>query len=71
LAKQLKYEYDGILGFLARADERDKRSGGEMSIPQIEELALQAKTLTDQLDPHLRQLAAVLNLRIPPKPTLS
>jgi Imelysin len=71
LAKQLKYEYDGILGFLARADERDKRSGGKMSIPQIEELALQAKTLTDQLDPHLRQLAAVLNLRIPPKPTLS
>jgi hypothetical protein len=71
LAKQLKYEYDGILGFLARADERDKRSGGKMSIPQIEELALQAKTLTDQLDPHLRQLAAVLNLKIPPKPTLS
>jgi hypothetical protein len=34
-------------------------------------VALQAKTLTDQLDPHLRQLAAVLNLRIPPKPTLS
>jgi Imelysin len=71
LAKQLKYEYDGILGFLQRVDERDKRSGGKMSIPQIEELALQAKTLTDQLDPHLRQLAAVLNLRIPPKPTLS
>ena len=71
LAKQLKYEYDGILSFLQRVDERDRRSGGKMSIPQIEELALQAKTLTDQLDPHLRQLAAVLNLRIPPKPTLS
>jgi hypothetical protein len=70
LAKQLKYEYDGILGFLQRVDDRDKRSGGKLSIPQIEELALQAKTLTDQLDPHLRQLAAVLNLRIPPKPTL-
>jgi hypothetical protein len=70
LAKQLKYEYDGILGFLQRADQRDKSSGGKMSIPQIEELALQAKTLTDQLDPHLRQLAAVLNLKIPPKPTL-
>jgi hypothetical protein len=70
LAKQLKYEYDGILGFLQRVDQRDKSSGGKMSIPQIEELALQAKTLTDQLDPHLRQLAAVLNLKIPPKPTL-
>jgi Imelysin len=70
LAKQLKYEYDRILGFLQRVDQRDKSSGGKMSIPQIEELALQAKTLTDQLDPHLRQLAAVLNLKIPPKPTL-
>ncbi len=71
LASQLKYEYDGIMSFLQRVDDRDKRSGGKMSIPQIEELALQAKTLTDQLDPHLHQLAAVLNLKIPPKPTLS
>jgi hypothetical protein len=71
LAKQLKYEYDGILGFLKRVDDRDKRGGGKMSIAEIEELALQAKTLTDQLDPHLRQMAAVLNLKIPPKPTLS
>jgi hypothetical protein len=71
LANQLKYEYDGILSFLQRVDDRDKRSGGKMSIPQIEELAFQAKSLTDQLDPHLRQLAAILNLRIPPKPILS
>jgi hypothetical protein len=52
LANQLKYEYDGILSFLQRADDRDKRSGGKMSVPQIEELAFQAKRLTDQLDPH-------------------
>jgi Imelysin len=71
LAKQLKYEYDGILNFLKRVDDRDQRGERKMSIAEIEELALQAKTLTDQLDPHLRQLAAVLNLRIPPKPTLS
>jgi Imelysin len=71
LATQLKYEYDGILSFLQRVDDRDKRNGGKMSIPQIEELAFQAKRLTDQLDPHLRQLAAVLNLKIPPKPILS
>jgi hypothetical protein len=71
LATQLKYEYDGILSFLQRVDDRDKRNGGKMSIPQIEELAFQAKKLTDQLDPHLRQLAAVLKLKIPPKPILS
>jgi Imelysin len=71
LANQLKFEYDGILSFLQRVDERDKRGGGKMSVAQIEELAFQAKKLTDQLDPHLRQLAASLNLRIPPKPILS
>jgi hypothetical protein len=54
-ANQLKYEYDGVLKFLQRVDDRDKRSGGKMSIPQIEELAFQAKRLTDQLDPHLHQ----------------
>jgi Imelysin len=71
LANQLKFEYDGILSFLQRVDERDKRGGGKMSVAQIEELAFQAKKLTDQLDPHLRQLAASLNLKIPPKPILS
>ena len=50
---------------------RDRRGGGKMSIAQIEELAFQAKRLTDQLDPHLRQSAALLNLKIPPKPILS
>src|ERR1700720_1605018 len=44
----LKYEYYGILSFLQRVDDRDKRNGGKMSIPQIEELAFQAKKLTDQ-----------------------
>ena len=42
-----------------------------MNAAQIEELAIQAKRLTDQLTPHLKQMAAELNLRLPPKPTLA
>ena len=41
-----------------------------MSIPAIEELAEEAKTMTDQLQPQLRQMAAILNAEIPEKPTL-
>jgi hypothetical protein len=71
LANQLKLSTTAFLSFLQRVDERDRRGGGKMSVAQIEELAFQAKKLTDQLDPHLRQLAASLNLKIPPKPILS
>jgi hypothetical protein len=71
LADQLKFEYASIMSFIERVDERDKRSGGKMSVPEIEELAFRAKAMTDQLEPQLRQMAALLNLKIPPKPTLS
>lgn len=71
LAARLKSEYAGIMGFIARVDEREARSNGKMSAAEIEEMASQAKRLTDQLNPHLQQMAAVLNLRLPPKPTLA
>ena len=71
LADRLKSEYAGIMGFIAKVDEREAHSGGKMTAAQIEELAYQAKRLTDQLSPHLHQMAAVLNLRLPPKPTLA
>ncbi|MBV9127667.1 MAG: hypothetical protein JO117_06215 [Verrucomicrobia bacterium] len=71
LAARLKSEYADIMNFIARVDERERRSGGKITAAQIEELAHQAKSLTDQLSPHLRQMAAVLNLHLPPKPTLA
>jgi hypothetical protein len=70
LADQLKYEYDNIISFIDRVEARDAKSAYKMSIPAIEELAEQAKTITDQLQPQLRQMAAILNAEIPEKPTL-
>ncbi len=70
LADQLKYEYANIISFIDRVEARDRQSSYRLSIPAIEELAEQAKTLTDQLQPQLRQMAAILNAQIPEKPTL-
>jgi hypothetical protein len=71
LADQLQYEYANIISFIDRVEARDAKSGYKMSIPAIEELAQQAKTITDQLQPQLRQMAAILNAQIPEKPTLA
>jgi hypothetical protein len=70
LADQLKFEYANIITFIDRVEARDKQSGYKLSIPTIEELAEQAKTMTDQLQPQLRQMAAILGAEIPEKPTL-
>ncbi len=70
LAEQLTYEYNNIISFIDRVEQRDAKSGYKMSIPAIEELAEQAKTMTDQLQPQLRQMAAILGAEIPEKPTL-
>ncbi|MEO8206436.1 MAG: hypothetical protein ABI615_09670 [Chthoniobacterales bacterium] len=71
LADQLKYEYEGIMSFINRVDSRDKANGGKMSIAEIEEMAYQAKTLTDQIAPHLKQMIVILGLKLPRKPTLA
>lgn len=70
LAARLKAEYGDVISFIDRVDARERSSGGKMTAGQIEELAYQAKRLTDQLAPHLKQMAKVLDLRLPPKPTL-
>jgi hypothetical protein len=71
LADQIKYEYESIMNFLARVDSRDKANGGKMSVAEIEEMAYQAKALTDQLGPHLKQMAITLGLKLPRKPILA
>ncbi|MEO6848902.1 MAG: hypothetical protein ABI443_14250 [Chthoniobacterales bacterium] len=71
LADQLKHEYEGIMSFIARVESRDKASGGKMSIAEIEEMAYQAKALTDQIAPHLKQMVQILGLKLPRKPTLA
>ena len=71
LAARLKGEYADILNFVNRVDSRERASGGKISAAEIEELAQQAKRHTDQLTPHLKQMAAEMNLKLPPKPTLA
>ena len=71
LAARLKNEYADILAFISRVDERERRGGGKVTAAEIEELAAQAKRRTDQLTPHLKQMAAEMSLKLPPKPTLA
>ena len=71
LAARLKSEYADILNFINRVDARERASGSKMTAAEIEELAFQAKRHTDQLTPHLKQMAVEMNLKLPPKPTLA
>ena len=69
LAKKLQQDYAAILSFVDHVGEREKK-GNKLTILEIEEMAFQAKALTDQLLPKLKQVAALLNLKLPPKPIL-
>jgi hypothetical protein len=70
LAKRLHGDYAGILNFLNHVEEREKR-GNKLTVLEIEEMANQAKGLTDQLVPKLKQVVALLGLKLPPKPLLA
>ena len=70
LAKRLQTNYAGIMSFLNHVDERE-RKGSKLTILEIEEMAYQAKAMTDQLVPQLKQVAALLDLKLPPKPILA
>ncbi len=70
LAKRIQKDYRGILTFLDRVDAREKK-GSKLTVLEIEEMAFQAKALTDQLVPNLKQVVALLGLKLPPKPILA
>ena len=70
LAKKLQTNYASIMSFLDHVEVREKK-GNKLSILEIEEMAYQAKSLTDQLVPELKQVVALLNLKLPPKPILA
>jgi hypothetical protein len=74
LAAQLKSEYEGIMHHIDETDRRDKAARAahsKLSQVEIEEMAEQAKTMSDQLAPQLEQVAALLGLKLPPKPFLA
>lgn len=70
LAKRLQHDYATIISFIDRVDARE-RKGSKLTIQEIEEMAFQAKALTDQLVPKLKQVVAIMNLKLPPKPILA
>lgn len=70
LAKRLQGNYASIMGFLNRVDTREQK-GSKLTVVEIEEMAFQAKALTDQLVPQLKQVVALLDLKLPPKPILA
>jgi len=70
LAKRLQTNYAGIMSFLNHVDERE-RKGSKLTVLEIEEMAYQAKALTDQFVPELKQVVALLDLKLPPKPILA
>ena len=74
LAAQLAREYDGIMSHVDETDRRDKAAraeGKKLSKVEIEEMAEQAKHMSDQLAPQLEQVAVILGLKLPPKPFLA
>jgi hypothetical protein len=74
LAAQLKSEYDGIMRHVDETDRRDKAARAahsKLSKVEIDEMAEQAKHMSDQLAPQLQQVAAILGLKMPPKPFLA
>ena len=70
LAKKLESDYDSIIGFIDKVETREKR-GAKLTVQEIEEMAFQAKGMTDQLVPKLKQVVALLGLKLPPKPILA
>lgn len=74
LARQLASEYAGIMHHIDKTDRRDqamRATGGKLSQVEIEEMAEQAKSMSDQLAPQLSHAAAILGLKLPPKPFLA
>jgi hypothetical protein len=73
LAAQLASEYQGIMHHIDETDRRDKAMRAQhqkLSQVEIEEMAEQAKRMSDQLAPQLEQVAVILGLKLPPKPFL-
>jgi hypothetical protein len=74
LAAQLASEYASIMSHVDETDRRDKATraaGNKLSKAEIDELAEQAKHMSDQLAPQLEQVATILGLKLPPKPFLA
>ena len=62
LAQAIQQGFDGILSFIDRVDQREKKSGGKMTVAEVDELGEQAKQKADKLVPQVEQAAAILQV---------
>ena len=63
LANSIQQGFDGILAFIDRVEEREKKAGGSMTGAEVDELAEQAKQKADKLVPQVEQAAAILEIQ--------
>ena len=70
LARKLEQDYNSIITFIDKVELREKK-GNKLTVQEIDEMAYQAKAMTDQLVPRLKQVVAILGLKLPPKPILA
>jgi hypothetical protein len=62
LANSIQRGFDGILAFIDRVDQREKKAGAAMTPAEVDELGEQAKQKADKLVPQVEQAAALLDL---------
>jgi hypothetical protein len=65
LANSIQRGFEGILAFIDRVDEREKKAGAVMTPAEVDELGEQAKQKADKLVPQVEQAAALLDLTTP------
>ena len=62
LANSIQRGFEGILTFIDRVDQREKKAGAIMTPAEVDELGEQAKQKADKLVPQVEQAAALLDL---------
>src|SRR2546423_5787889 len=62
LANSIQRGFDGILAFIDRVDQREKKAGAVMTPAEGDELGEKAKQKADKLVPKVEQAAALLDL---------
>ena len=62
LANSIQRGFEGILAFIDRVDQREKKAGAVMTPAEVDELGEQAKQKADKLVPQVEQAAALLDL---------
>jgi hypothetical protein len=62
LANSIQRGFKGILAFIDRVDQREKKAGAVMTPAEVDELGEEAKQKADKLVPQVEQAAALLSI---------